>query len=546
MSFYFRFTPIIQSKKTDMLNLFRKAFLLNGLLVLILLSSCSKETEPTDNKPDNEVETTEETFNYSSSSAYNLNIIYFIPQGSSNRLDSHRRISEILLQGQAFYKQNMMSYGFGEKTFNLLVDSEKNRIKIIYIHGNLSASSYPYEGGGTKMMTEIQAYFSENPSEKTSDHTLVITPVNDPTNSDAPYYGLGKWCFATDYDDMDIKHLGGSSTLSTRATTYIGGLLHELGHGLNLPHNKEKVSDIPKSNKGTALMGAGNYTYGSSPTFLTEASCAILNNNQIFNQGNALFYTGATASIETIQASYDGNNLNISGTVQSDVPVNYIGFYNDPADDNADYDAVTWASPLNENTFNISMPLDELHKRENTAYVLRLRLNHSSGDITSISYAYKFENGIPIIEFGDKAYLDRTNWSIDSYSSQEDQGGEGSTGLASHILDNNPETYWHSCWSNCSSTYPHNIIVDAGALITANGFSFLQRSSLSRAIKDLEILVSTDNQIWESLGNFTLSEINSIQHINLNTPSNFRYFKIISNTAFDGQAFAALAEVKCF
>ena len=530
------------------MNLLRKIFFLKGLMALILLTNCSNDKDLTDNNSENEGidEGTEETFNYTSSAKYNLNIVYFIPKGSSNRVNSHKRLSEILLQGQEFYKKNMLSYGFGEKTFNLLVDAEKSRVKVIYIDGNHSASNYPYEGGGTKMIEEIQAYFSSNSSEKTSDHTLVLTPVSDPTNSDAPYYGLGKWCFATDYDDMDIKHLGGSSTLSTRATTYIGGLLHELGHGLNLPHNKEKVSDITDANKGTALMGAGNYTYGSTPTFLTEASCAILNNNQVFNKSDNLFYTGVFASIKTIQATYNGSNLNVSGTIETDVPVNYVGFYNDPADNNSDYDAVTWASPTNGNTFSMSMPIDELHKRDNIEYVLRLRLNHSSGDITSISYAYKFVNGIPVIEFGDKNYLDRTNWNIDSYSSQEDQGGEDSTGLASHILDNNSETYWHSCWTNCSAVYPHNITIDTGETITANGFSFLQRNNLSRSIKDIEILVSTDNQNWNSLGSFTLREVNSIQHINLNTPTNFRYFKIIGNSAYDEQQFASLAEVKCF
>ncbi len=532
------------------MDLLKKKSFLNSIIILfILLSGCSKSTDMATNNSENEEnneEETEETFNYTSEAAYNLNIVYFIPKGGSKRKDAHRRLSEILIQGQDFYKQHMMRYGFGEKTFHMLKDAEKNRVKIIFIDGKYSASNYPYEGGGGKMIEEIEAYFSTHPTEKTSEHVLVLSPVSDPTNSDAPYYGLGKWCFATDYDDMDIKHLGGSSTLSTRATTYIGGLLHELGHGLNLPHNKEKVSDISNTNKGTALMGAGNYTYGNTPTFLTEASCAILNNNQIFNTNNDHFYTGASARIETIQATYINGNLNITGAINSDIPVNYVGFYNDPADDNADYDAVTWATPTHGNDFSISMPINELHKKGDTEYVLRLRLNHTSGDITNVSYAYKFKNDIPIIEFGDQDYLDRSNWTINSYSSQEDGGGENNTGFATHLLDDNPETYWHSCWSNCSTNYPHHIIIDTGETISAKGFSFLQRSNLSRAIKDIEILVSTDNQNWNSLGSFALKEINSIHHINLDNTTSFRYFKIVANSAFDGQQFASLAEIKCF
>ena len=219
-------------------------FTVISIITLAFFYNCSKSDSGLNNE-DNSTpkEETEETFNYTSSAKYNLNIIYFVPKGSKSRKDSHRRLSEILLQGQEFYKKNMNDYGFGDKTFNLLVDAQKKRIKITYIDGNLSASGYPYEGGGNKMIPEIEAYYNANPNEKNSDHYLVLSPVSDPTTSDVPYYGLGKWFFASDFDDIDIKHLGTGNTLGTRATTYIGGLLHELGHGLNLPHNKEKVSD---------------------------------------------------------------------------------------------------------------------------------------------------------------------------------------------------------------------------------------------------------------------------------------------------------------
>ncbi len=524
-------------------------FTIISIITLTFFYNCSKSDNGLNNE-DNSIpkEEPEETFNYTSSAKYNLNIIYFVPKGSKSRKDSHRRLSEILLQGQEFYKKNMNDYGFGNKTFNLLVDAQKKRIKITYIDGNLSASGYPYEGGGNKMIPEIEAYYNTNPNEKNSDHYLVLSPVSDPTTSDVPYYGLGKWCFASDFDDMDIKHLGTGTSLGTRATTYIGGLLHELGHGLNLPHNKEKVSDFSNSNKGTCLMGSGNYTYGSAPTFLSEASCSILNNNQVFNNSSGTFYTGATASIKNLQASFENNNINISGTVETDVTVNSISIYNDPADDNADYDAVTWATKLEaDNTFSINMPISELHKKENTEYVLRLLLNHTSGDITRLSYAYKFVNGIPIIDFGEKDYLNKSKWVIESFSTEESSGQEN-TGLASAILDNNNETYWHSCWNGscASANYPHSITVDTGETIAVEGFAFTQRKTLSRTIKDIEIFISDDNATWISLGNYILKNVNTIQNIRLDNQATFRYFRIEAKSSYDGDRFAALAEVYCF
>ena len=476
------------------------------------------------------------------------NIVYFIPKGATARSDSHRRLSEILLNGQEFYRKEMVRNGFGNKTFNLLVDKEKDRVKIDYVEGKLNASAYPYEGGGVKMIEEIEAFYLENPSKKTSDHILVLSPVANPQNSDAPYYGLGKWCFATDYDDMDIQYLGGSSELSSLATTYIGGLLHELGHGLNLPHNKEMASQTNSPDFGTALMGSGNYTYGSKPTFLTPASSAILENNQVFNQNNSVYYTGASGKIEGLQASYANGNINISGNLITDVPITSISIYNDPADDDADYDAVSWMAVVENNEFDIAMPIAELYKKQNTEYVLRLLLNHSNGDISRVSYLYEFRDGVPIFGFGKKDYLDRADWSILSYSSQEDSGGEGNTGRASDILDGNSETYWHSCWqAACTDNeYPHSIIVDTGNSITTSGFTFVQRENLSRSIKSIEIRVSDDNETWQSIGNYDLANINTAQNIQLENPTSFRYYELICKSSHDGQQFASLAEVYCY
>ena len=174
--------------------------------LLLLVFSCSPDEET--QEPTNIVSS-----DYSSSAPYNLNIVYFTPKDFTIRNDSHRRISEILLQGQAFVKEQMESYGFGEKTFGLLTNNEQNRVKIIYLTGKFNASNYPYSDpyyGGDKIKEEIDSYFMANPQDVRSQHTLVIIPVDDPMKSDAPFYGSGRWSFATDNNDMDVKYLGGN------------------------------------------------------------------------------------------------------------------------------------------------------------------------------------------------------------------------------------------------------------------------------------------------------------------------------------------------
>ena len=95
----------------------------------------------------------------------------------------------------------------------------------------------------------------------------------------SPYYGMGAnhnkgICFTADMEWLSIDGLRPDPnkivlqvkehrnyepfTLNRFNTVYIGGTIHELGHGLSLPHN---LATKNESIRGTALMGAGNYTY---------------------------------------------------------------------------------------------------------------------------------------------------------------------------------------------------------------------------------------------------------------------------------------------
>lgn len=142
--------------------------------------------------------------------------------------------------------------------------------------------------------------------------------------------------------------------------------------------------------------------------------------------------------------------------------------------------------------------------------------------------------------------LDKTEWSILEFSTQEDKGGEGTTGRAADILDGDLETYWHSCWNGCTASPPHHIIINMGQPQTVDGFKFSQRSTLSRAVKDIEIQVSADNTTWESLGNYALQNVTSEQNINLSEAKTFRYFKLIVKTAHDATDNAAMAEISAY
>ncbi|MFD2036952.1 discoidin domain-containing protein [Belliella marina] len=513
-------------------------------VLFLFLISCSQMEEIPIIEDDENLE--EETFDYTSNNPYNLNVIYFVPSDREENPDYHKRISEIMLDGQAFFLKYMKHWDYGEKTFGLLKDQSKNRVKIHVIRGEKPASAYPYEGGGNEIRKEVDAYFAESPSEKSSDHYLIISSVNNPATgganpADVPFYGMGRYAYALDYPGMSIEDLGKDGVAGSEATKWIGGLLHEMGHGLNLPHCKEKVSEASNPNMGTSLMGAGNYTYGKSPTCLTHSSAAYLNNCQVFAETQGNFYGPVNSSIKTILAKYENGHIHISGTFESDVPVTDITFSNRPETDAGGYQAVKWVEKPDGNGFEVNMPISEFWEKDNMGYDFSIVRHHTNGANTSTAYAYTFENDIPMINFGDRDELDKNNWTILDFSSEE-TSGEGSTGRISDVIDGKPETYWHSRWTSNASDYPHHFTIDMSQIQAVNGLSITQRNG-QRRIKDYKLYVSDNNSDWELLISSQIPNLPGRVYIDLEETASFRYFKFEAISSHDGQQFAALAEI---
>jgi hypothetical protein len=501
---------------------------------------------------------------YSSSQPANLNLIYFVPNDVDYIPDYQKRLNDLMLWGQDWYGKNMEKNGYGYKPFGLFKNAAGDRIKITTIFGTKSKASYAYSGGAGNMQSEINAYFAAHPGEKTSEHTLVLIPrygyqPDGVTPDGGPFYGLGKWCFALDYEEMDIKNLGKSDAVGNRFSVWYGGMMHELGHGLNLPHNRQKKSETADFNKGMALMWAGNGTLGKSPTFLTAADCAILNGNQIFNNNTNTYYGAANLRLTNFHANYSTtkNAIVISGKFVSDVPANDVTYYNDPnvnnegVGGNRDYNAITWASHVtNGDSFYVEEPVNEFVVDDQTTinytYELKLRIVHTNGTITEIIFPYQFVNSLPVInyEYDEKKELGKHGWTVAGFSSEETEGEGPVNGHAAALIDSNPNTYWHSMWSiDPAAVYPHYVTIDMSRTQEVKGLSLIQRPGLQRAVKDFEILSSTDGISFTSQGNFVAQQSNLRQYFDFPSLQTFRYFKVIAKSAWDGEQFAALAEL---
>lgn len=137
----------------------------------------------------------------------------------------------------------------------------------------------------------------------------------------------------------------------------------------------------------------------------------------------------------------------------------------------------------------------------------------------------------------------KTGWSIAGYSSEENNNSR----LAIRLIDDTLTTYWITRYSTDPTDYPnHWISVDMGAPAKVDGFIISQKAG-DRKIKELEIQVSNDNTSWETLGIFTLNNIDLLkQYVPLPARKQCRYFKLVPVAGYDTQKQPGLAEVWAF
>lgn len=313
-------------------------------------------------------------------SAYQVNVVYFVPADMEPYADYERRLSELLLYLQQFYGKEMTRNGYPNRSFGLKRRSDGN-VDILLIRGKEVQAVYAdeKERGWEKEAKEVEAFFAAHPGTKASEHTFFLSPV--PASADIVHGDPGGWafhgdgtnCYAIDYPDFELRHIGHDTREGKLLTLWYGGFAHELGHGLNLPHN---TGTKPQNEAmGTALLANGNYTFGTKPTYLTKASCDILDCSQTFLPAGATIKPYAEhpySEAKGIQLSFDGSALHLRMYVWG---VKHVNAYvqDPPYVINRDYDAVAFPvsvtdKPGEDEYFHaaVNIPLSDLGELKET------------------------------------------------------------------------------------------------------------------------------------------------------------------------------------
>lgn len=149
----------------------------------------------------------------------------------------------------------------------------------------------------------------------------------------------------------------GRISLGRYNSIFVGGVIHELGHAFGLPHNRERPDEAALF--GTALMGAGNRTYGENirgegkGSFLTLAHGLRLASHPLFTGSDKGLAEKPVANFSDLAVRTEGKSIVVTGRIAGTPRVYAVVGYSDPAG-GSNYDATTASAvPGGEERFTL-------------------------------------------------------------------------------------------------------------------------------------------------------------------------------------------------
>lgn len=336
-----------------------------------------------------------------------LHVVYVTNRDRPPLPDYQARCSRIMRDIQAFYRDEMARWGHGPRTFPL--DLEDGQVKVHLV--TLDADFDPaWKWSPEALRPPIAKGLAAAGIDV--DHSYFVAFENaywqdgDTWRYDVVYTGSGNpdhgACWIADHalldaahfrpgDDIRLDDRGQKLSLGYFNAKMIGGIAHELGHGLGLPHNCER----PLENRlyGKALMGGGNYTYRlervrpGPGAFLTAAHAFALSLHPLFNGRKLPRYERPTVTLADTTFDMSGGQLLVATRIQPAEQVAGLVIYHDelPAGINQDYDAWSYLAQRAADgrwTAAIDLPKAGQH-------ALKLRVYFTNGLFTPFDFTHE-------------------------------------------------------------------------------------------------------------------------------------------------------------
>ncbi len=133
-------------------------------------------------------------------------------------------------------------------------------------------------------------------------------------------------------------------------------------------------------------------------------------------------------------------------------------------------------------------------------------INVAVSDVFGTSLSKDYEIDVP----GPLMPLDKSNWSIIDFSSEEAVGEGANNGHAIHLIDGELATFWHSRWRGGAAQYPHHVTIDLGVDTeqSIQIFEIFRRRGNNGGGTKFELWVTNDytgadTTIWTKVGTHT-------------------------------------------
>ena len=364
-----------------------------------------------------------------------LRVVYFHPSDRDPLPNYSERLDRVMTDVSDFYRDGLRRFGI--KNDGLPLERKDGRLVLHVVRGKKTASEYQHEpGSGYEAVTEAHEAVAEiheamkGTFDMDREWVLVIYGLcrREPDGRyvfDAPYFGEG-WrnprqgiCHAADCELLDPvlltetkrriayaehHHARMEQTVAAFNTWYIGGIAHELGHGLGFAFHD--AGNPAESRFGVSLMGTGNRNYredvwgGASPAYLSRAFALHLASHPLFTGSDRGRWDDAQPRMERMGFASTHGALEIHGKVDADVPAYAVIVQIWPVQAD-EHNAQMFPAVLRDDEFSIRV--NELRPNR---YAIRLVTLYVNGATTAHEYQFGFDgSGNPDIVTLNTAWL---------------------------------------------------------------------------------------------------------------------------------------------